>query len=93
MAVATWSDLRAAEVLSRRPDFVWMRDGIAMFGWGRHTSVDPGAGSGQSGGEEAHQKESRQGSGEQDEGHSQKITASPSRKSAVPLRGASSNHS
>ncbi len=39
------SDPAVAELLETRPDVAWIRDGMAMFGWGVAVRVDPGTGS------------------------------------------------
>ena len=44
MAIATSSDLTLEETLRRRPDSVWMRNGLGLFGWGQRSSADLGAG-------------------------------------------------
>ncbi len=33
-----------ADGLSRRPDVVWIRDGLALLGWGEAVVIDPGTG-------------------------------------------------
>lgn len=39
------SDSAVVESLGSRPDVAWIRDGMALFGWGEKARVDPGVGS------------------------------------------------
>ena len=38
-------DQAATEPLRSRPDVAWIRDGLALFGWGERRRIDPGTGS------------------------------------------------
>lgn len=42
----TWNNFeeRLADGLSRRPDVAWIRNGLALLGWGEAVVVDPGTG-------------------------------------------------
>ena len=39
------SDPAVAELLESRPDVAWIRDGMALFGWGETLRLNPGTGS------------------------------------------------
>ena len=44
MAIATSLDRDLSSLLRRRPDSAWLREGLALFGWGTQTRIDPGVG-------------------------------------------------
>ena len=44
MAIATSFDRDLSSLLRRRPDCAWLRQDLALFGWGTNTRIDPGVG-------------------------------------------------
>ena len=46
MATAASSDTRLSVALRRRPDIVWIRDYLALLGWGDQLRIEPGTGPG-----------------------------------------------
>jgi menaquinone-specific isochorismate synthase len=46
MAIAVTVDQDLLSALRHRPDTVWIRDGLALLGWGTDNVLDPGTGSG-----------------------------------------------